>query len=149
MVIITELVETDFNKSKFPTLFSDERTNRVFALISYGDYAFKLAWQSDLIRPLVTEVAKEICTVGIDQNFAIVNFNTGSIVLKIVLDYLFYDVKVYDGYIYVVTELEVIKISQGAFEVIGRYDILDIFEEIQFKNNEVQIRCSGGMSVIL
>ena len=141
---ILQIEELEFNKLNAPTLFNNSYTSRCFGIIKNKIFSYKFAWQSDLIKPVLTEVNKNVFAIGIDQNFAIINFNLNSIVSKLELSYTFYDTKIFNNFIYVITELEIIKINSLTFKVIKEYPLPEIFEEIILKNENITVRCLDG-----
>jgi len=75
-VWIEKVTEADFYKMDIPVLFNDKMTSRCFGVITNGNQSFGLSWQSDLILPELVGVDSDIYTVGIDQDFCIVNLVT-------------------------------------------------------------------------
>ena len=148
-ILIDELSGSDFNKSDFPILFSNELTDKVYGQIHCKKNGFKFAWQSTIVKPKVSKIDSNIYSIGIDQHFAIVDVNTSQIMLKLDLFYFFYDTRIYNNFIYVITELEIIRISQDTFKVHESYALPDFFEEIEFKEGRLLINCSGNKNIVL
>jgi hypothetical protein len=140
-ILVNEIKEFDFNSLNYPILFGDKTTNRVFNLISFGDYRFKFGYQSENVNPKINEISKNIYSLGIDLNFAIIDFEKNKVILNLVLDYYFYEAKLHNGFIYVITELLIIKINQITFETIEKFALPDIFMEIIFKGDKMEIKC--------
>ena len=128
---------------KYPVLFENKLTDRVFGIISNGINEYKFSWQSTIIKPKVIDVDDFRCSISIDLVFLIFEFLTGKILLQLTLDYFFYDTKIYNGFIYVITELEIIKISTKDLLVIERFALPDYFENIEFNEEIILVKCVG------
>jgi hypothetical protein len=138
---ILKVGESEFDKLNVPMLFNDINTRRCFGVIKNNISSYKYSWQSDMIEPLLTEITKDIYAIGIDQNFAVINFKLNSIVFKLELNYTFYDTKIFNEFIYVITELEIVKINSLTFKVMKEYQLPDIFEEILLTDKKITVRC--------
>ena len=79
---LTNITENDFISLNCKLLFGDNKTNRMFAKISTLDTCYKFAWQSDLLNPSVFAVNNDIYCIGVDLNFAIIDFNSNTILFK-------------------------------------------------------------------
>ena len=129
---IKEISESDFNNLKLPVLFEDKLTDRVFSLISNGIKEYKFGWQSTLIKPIIKFINDNYCCIGIDLAFIIFDFNTGRILKKLSLDYYFYDAKIFNEFLYVITQLEIIKINITNLTIVETFALPDYFESIKF-----------------
>lgn len=148
--MINFISESEYKQSVYPALFEDEDIyNRMYAAISENNRGYKFAWQSDGIKPCVFEIRKNIFALGVDTNFAIVDLYTGRINMKICLNYFLFDIKIISDFLYVITELEIIKIDKNQYEIVTRYDLPDIFETIEMKDNIIFVKCMDGQSVLL
>lgn len=145
MSIFNEITEIQFNGVSVPILFSEEndKANNHYAIISDGLYSFKFSWNSDL-EPVITEINSNVYSVGIDQHFAVVDFASNTTLLNLNLFYNFYDTKIFDEWIFVISELEILKISRLNLKMIEIYDLPDFFREIEYKGEVAEIKCSGG-----
>ena len=72
--ILNKITKEEFEIRKDQVLFNDKIVNNRFAIITNGTNSFKIAWYSDLIDPVITEITTDIYCIGIDQNFAIIDF---------------------------------------------------------------------------
>jgi hypothetical protein len=135
--LINEVV---FNESNLSTIFNVARP-RCYGILVNKDYSYKLGWQSEIVNPKINEISDNVYSIGIDLNFAIIDFEKGNVVLNLSLDYFFYDTKLQNGFIYVITELLIIKINQMTYEVIEKFSLPDFFNEIIFNNNTIEIKC--------
>jgi hypothetical protein len=138
---LENITEEKFNKLNWPILFNDETTSRCFGIISNGEQNFRLAWQSDLIQPVITEIRSSIYGVGIDQDYAIVNFATNTVELKLNLTYNFFCASVFGEILFIVTELEVVKLNVVTFEVVQYYGLPSHCEEIIVRDSGLEIKC--------
>jgi hypothetical protein len=148
-VVFNRINESDFYEIHSPILFNDIKTSRCFGIITNNVTSYLFSWQSDIQNPVLNEISEGICSIGIDQNFAIINFVTAKIILNIELTYPFYDNKVYGNYCFVITELEIIRIDIINFGNTKEYMLPDIFEEINFGNNQVEVKCSGNITLLI
>lgn len=138
---IKEISESDYNKLKLPVLFEDQLTERVFGIISNGTNEYKFSWQSTVIKPKIICIDNFRCSIGIDLVFMIFEFLTGKILLQLSLDYFFYDIKIYNGFFYVITELEIIKINTKDLLVFETFALPDYFESIEFNEESILVKC--------
>lgn len=147
--MIQYISEIEFNKStNIPILFGNPKIDTRFGLVSYDDNKAKFSWSSELVTPEVKELSNNFISIGIDQNYIIYNFYNNNVVLKLALDYFFYYSKVLDFIIYVITELEVIKIDILKYSVIDKIILPDIIENIEFEHEILKITCFNGDKVI-
>lgn len=140
---IKEISESEYKKSDVLVLFEDELTDRVFGLISNGVNEYKFGWQSTLIKPIIKFINDNYCSIGIDLIFVIFDFNTGRILQKLSLDYYFYDIKLFNGFLYVITQLEIIKINIADLTIVEIYPLPDYFESIEFNEKVIVVKCIG------
>lgn len=143
-VSIKEISETYFNNSRIPVLFEDKLTDRVFGIISNGVNEYKFGWQSTLIKPIIKFIDSSYCSIGIDLIFVIFDFNTGEVLKKLSLNYYFYDTKIFNDSIYVITQLEIIKITIIDLTIIDTYSLTDYFESIEFNEGNIVVKCIDG-----
>ncbi|EOR96429.1 hypothetical protein ADIARSV_0332 [Arcticibacter svalbardensis MN12-7] len=69
--------------------------------------------------------------------------------LDLNLFYNFYDAKIFNDWLFVITELEIIKVDIKTLKVIGKYALPDFFEEMEFNHRIIEIKCSGGEHIII
>lgn len=138
---VKRISELDFKKLNIHILFEDKLTDRIFGVVSNGLFSYKFGWQSDTLNPFILNVKGCVYLIGIDQNLVIFDFSKGEIILKSSLDYFFYEAKVYEAYIYVITELEILKIDLTTFNIIDKYGLPSYFERIEFKDGVAEIHC--------
>lgn len=144
---ISRISEIDFRQKKIPILFEDRLTNHAFGVLLYGRYAYKFSWQSDKVDPVFKQISANIGSVGVDQVFIIFQLDTGKIKRKYFLDYFFYDVKIFKGLIYVMTQLELIIINSKNLNTIQTLALPSYFESIEFGNNLISAKCIDSQIV--
>lgn len=139
-VKLTIISESDYLESNSKEIFKSDN-DKFYGIIENKNCNFKFGWQSDIVKPKINELSENIYSVGIDLNFAIIDFKKDNVILNLSLDYFFYETKLHNGFIYVITELLIIKINQMTYEIIEKFGLPDIFEEIIFKENTIEIIC--------
>lgn len=135
--------ESDFKEWDSRVIFKTEHP-RCYGMIGNENYSFKFGWQSDIIIPKVNQILESTYSVGIDLNFAIIDFKKGTIVFNLLLDYFFYEMKLHEDFLYVITELSIIKIELVTFRIIETFSLPDFFEEIIFDKNRIEVKCSNN-----
>jgi hypothetical protein len=88
------LSKNDFHGKQLPVLFHDEMTDRCFGVILGDNQGYKFSWRSDLIDPILWKIKNRVYCLGIDQKFAIKDFNSNTVLLALDLNYFFYQVEV-------------------------------------------------------
>lgn len=147
-VAMSHIPKDEFYSLRLPVVFNDKSTSRSFGVIAIaGKPCFKMAWQSDLVEPVITEIRNDVVSIGIDQNLAIVNFTTNAILLNVELTYNFLTTEVLNERILMATELEVLEINSTSFEILHTYLLPDLFEEFVFENGTAEVRCAGNIVV--
>ena len=86
-------------------------------------------------------MSENVYSVGIDLNFTIIDFKENIIISNLLLDYFFYETKLHDDFLYIITELSIIKIELITFRLIETLYLPDIFVEIKFDNDRMQVKC--------
>jgi hypothetical protein len=137
----------EFSQLRVPILFRDKFSDRNFGVITNGKSTFRLAWQSDMLQPEITEIFSNVYAIGIDQNFAIIDFTDGKVLLKLEFTYNFYTVQFVDDKFFVITELELIQIDKYTFKVLKEYPLPDFFQEMQQVDGHLQVKCAGDVNM--
>jgi hypothetical protein len=150
MNVFSRISKEEAVNLKMPLLFSevDERLNKNYGKISDETYNFIFSWYSD-IEPIVLEINPNIYSVGVDQHFAIVDFNSNAVLLNLNLFYNFYDTKIINEYFLVITELEIIKVDRITFKILSKFELPDFFNGLEFENGVLEVTCVGGEIVII
>jgi len=144
-----EVSELEYRRSNSKVLFEDTKTNMSFGIISNDNHSYKFGWQSTIVKPLIKKINEDFFLIGIDLNFIIFNLNTYEIIFKITLDYYFFDVEFFNNYIYVITQLEIIKIDIKDFNIIQGFGLPDYFESIDFLEDSIIVTCEGNEKVVI
>lgn len=144
---LKNITESDYNNSNAKVLFNGAELNRSFAKIDLGQIKFKLAWQSDLVEPLLLELDNGLFCIGIDLNFVIVDSNTSTILLKLELNDLFKTVRLLDTSILIATDMEVVEVSRKTYEVINKTSLPDMFEDFIDSDNGIEALCFDEMRI--
>ncbi len=148
-VQLDKISESEFLNLNFPILFQDELTDRVFAILSSGEKKYKLGWQSTDIEPVIKFIDDNYCSVGVDLTFIIFDFSTGKILQKISLEYYFYDTQILNGFVYVITQLEIIKINIIDMTIVKTFDLPEFFESFNPNEKNIAIECMGGEIILI
>ena len=149
MVEIIEISKVDFDLHNMITLFDENKANKCYAIILNGLVGYQFAWQSELLKPLLLKLDNEIYCIGIDQHFCILDFNKRDILLNINLMYNFYDILIFHDWIFVISELEIIKINKYNLDIVSEFGLPDYYEKMEFINNEIRVGCLNGNQIIL
>jgi hypothetical protein len=138
-----EISELDFEQLDSLILFGDKSNRSFGSILIQGQGLYKIGWNSTLIKPNILVINEVVC-IGIDLIFIIFDFDKKNILLQLNLDYFFYDVKIHNEYLYVITELEIIKLNISKFEICQKYDLPDYFSYIEFQEDNILISCING-----
>lgn len=149
MIELIKITTGDFNESKIPLLFSETKANNNCAIITDGITKYRLAWHSDMIDPVILRITYGIYGIGVDQHFSIINFEKKEIPCTLNLMYNFLNAEIFDEWIFIITELEIIKMDKNSLGVLAEYALPDFFEEIQFSYDGIKVSCSGGINIYL
>jgi len=139
-----EISEESFTKLNYNFLFENKLSERAFGVISNDNYFYKFSWQSDTIKPEILTVKETFCTVGIDLNYAILDFIKNCVILDIDLNSFFIKSLVHNEIIYIISETEIYLVSVQNFNVLKTIDLPDIFEEIIFESDKFIIKYYDG-----
>lgn len=144
---IKEISEESFENCAHPTLFRNILTDRKFGIVSKGTTSFKLGWQSNLIKPIVKEINSQVYAIGIDRNFAIIDLVFGDIIMKIDLFYFFYDLYVYEGFVFVITELEIIILDRINYLHLTEVPLPEFYKRMEVNGQYIKFICVDGSEV--
>ncbi|TDO21274.1 hypothetical protein [Pedobacter duraquae] len=143
-ISMTFLTETDFNKTDAFVLFAEDMS-KCYGLTALNDMRYKFGWHSDMIKPQITKIVDLTYSIGIDLHFAVVDFQDGTVIHNLRLFSFFFDTYVMDQ-IYVITEMEIIRINRLTYEILNHFQLPDIFEEMKIENGRIKVQCMGGLS---
>lgn len=146
-MIINSIDKTRFIESDGKIVFYNQETNSSFGELSHNNFTYKLGWNSSVIEPEILEIESNIYSIGIDQNFAVIDFNFNEIVLNLELPYFFYDIKIYKERIYICMELEILVLDKSNYNTLKKIPLPDFYEEINFQDNLEIITCIDGSTI--
>jgi len=141
------LTEKEFERSNAVVLFDDKASSRRFGVIAKNQSAFRFSWQSTDIFPEILDVDDFISVIGIDLNFAIINFKDSSILLNIRLNSFYIKTIIKDDILYLISEVEIICIGRITYAILRRFLLPDIFEDIEIADSKIEVKCMGGLIV--
>ncbi len=144
-----DLSEAEYRAFNGQILFDNKETDRCFGLISNGVANYRFAWQSDTIEPCFQEIDNGVCLLGIDKNFAVIDFKAEAVKVNMLLDYFFYDVKIMRNNIFIITELEIIEIDFSTYNVVEKFPLPDYFEKMDVFGDKIAVKCLGGEMLII
>lgn len=148
-VEIRKVSETEYINANCEILFEDKNSDRMFAIITNGIFHYKFGWQSNSIEPFLLDLESGRWLIAIDLNLVIVDFQSNKIIIRMLLDYFFYEAKVFENFVFIVTELEIIKMSLLDFSIIADIALPDYFEKMEKIGHSYMITCSGGEMVVV
>jgi hypothetical protein len=141
---IIKISEAEYSNLALPVLFEDGDSS--FAILSIGENSSKFAWESD-IEPEITFIDAFRCSIGIDLIFIIVEISTGNVLVEIPLDYYYYFTKIHNDFLYIVTQLDIIKLSLADLQIAAEYGVSEFIEHIDFLDNQIVVKCLDGQVV--
>ncbi|WEA00694.1 hypothetical protein [Mucilaginibacter sp. SJ] len=92
-MILNVVDKHTFDQSDYQCVFSNKNTDRRYALVTEESNSFKFAWRSDKVSVNFLMIKSHTYAVGMDENFAIIDFKTDEIVLYKHLDFIFHEFK--------------------------------------------------------
>jgi hypothetical protein len=143
-VSLIKLTRTEYYSFNNLALFDDNLNSRCYGVITDGQNDFRLAWQSDLIEPILTQVEANVFSIGIDQDFAVVDFSKNIVLFRLRLIYNFIFTQLFKASIFVITELEIIKIDTANYKISNEYALPESFEDIITLKDSLKILCAEG-----
>jgi hypothetical protein len=132
---IQKLTAKEYSSLEAPVLFSEEdrRFNKCFGIITIGEQRYKFSWYSDLVEPIIELLDSNLFGIGIDQHFCILNSSNG-IYKCWDLDTPFLYMIVYEGYVVVICEINILFISLDALKIEKDYLFSEIISDVKLKN---------------
>ncbi len=142
-----EIIDYDTYKSlNCESVFKDYHNDfyRIYGKIVEDDCCTKIAWSSDLLLPHFIEIFPKIFAIGIDQDFAIYDFDLKSRIMYLDLVFLFCEMVIFDKKIYIATELEIIIIDIQQYKIIDTIPLEDTYDKIKISCDEIEIYCMNN-----
>ena len=146
-IFLEKISQDEFDRLEVPEIFTKDKSSRCYGVIKNDCQKYKLAWQSDLVEPVLAEVGVGIVSIGIDQHFALLDFIKNNVLLKLVLYFTFLDSKIFQRNLFIGTEFEVLRVNLTTYEVVNSYPLPEIFEEIVFFENSFIIKCAENVTI--
>lgn len=143
-MIINNINKNTFLLSNSKIVFYNSQTNTSFGELHANNYNYKIGWDSDLVEVQIFEIKSNIFSIGVDQNFAIIDIYENKILLNLVLFYNFHEVRIHGNKIYICTELEILILDKFNYTILNKLALPDFYEEIIFENNFKIIKCIDG-----
>jgi hypothetical protein len=138
----------EFDSSNFPILFQNVKYARSYGTITDSDCCFRFSWRSDLIEPEIKDIGGYHYSVGVDQNYCLIDIQTKKTILDLELFFSFLSSELHNDFIFINTEMEVIRICKKDLTT-EEIDLPDFFSELTYVNGEVQAKCVDGTIVSL
>ena len=138
-----KLNEIEFANLDFPILFNDNLYSKCYGTLFSNLLGFKFGWRSELLDPIVQQIDENIYTIGIDQNFTIIDFNNNTVGLNMNLLYNFHDLLNSKTHIAICTELEVILVNKLKYNIDQIIELPDFFEEGRIEEGRIIITCTN------
>lgn len=147
-MLLKNITKKEYSLSTLPTLFGNLETDRNFGIIP--ELNFKISWQSTDILPIISHIFQnKIYSIGIDQNFAVINKDKKEVLVNSILDYFFYGISIINEFLYVVTELEIIKYDLDNFQILKKYGLPEIFEKFISNDHQIKVKCLDGNIIFI
>lgn len=150
MVSNIEIITKEkYQELNVQVLFDDNLTDRAFATILINNVTYKFAWRSDVVKPIIKIINNQYCTIGVDLEFIVINMIENVIINNIKLDFFFYDTQVFHNLLFVITELQILKMDTQSFEIIDKIDLPDIFESFDVIDQSILVTCFNDYKVLI
>lgn len=146
---LQQLSKEQYGPLDAPVLFEDAENDQFYGLLQHGALSFKFGWIRELVPPVIKWLDNDICTIGIDKNFAIASFQTGEVLLSLPLNTYFVDSYILQNNILVITQLEIFKISISTYEIVTTFDLPDFFVSVEILGDIFKVRCFDGSELSL
>lgn len=122
----------------------DELHNDIYRkygkIINANSY-IKIAWSSDILLPQFLDLSSKIYAIGIDQNFAIYDFEKKHRIMYLDLMFLFCEMVKVNQKLFIATELEVIVVDLEDYNIIDTISLPDMYDKIEINCDKIDIHC--------
>lgn len=146
---VDRITKEKYQELKIKNLFEEKMTDCVYATILINNVVYKFAWASDLVTPVIKIINNQYCTIGIDLDFIVINMIENVVIDSVKLNYFFYDTQIFNNFLFVITELEILKIEMQNFKIIDEIGLPEIFESWDVVDNKIKVICLDGQEVIM
>lgn len=139
-----KITEEEFKAVDLPIIFENKLTDRSFAIVYKNIDFFKFGWQSTNVDPILIQLREDTFAIGVDLICSIVDTYAKKVLKNIKLNYFFFDFKLINDMLFVITELEVLKLNIVNFEIVENYLLSDFFESIEISKDNIIINTVDG-----
>lgn len=138
------LSKADYLALEAPVIFEDQENDGLYGSVSKGNLQFKFGWIREAVQPSVSWLSEDICAIGVDKHFSLVNFQTGTIALSPALDSYFVDTYLLEDTVLVACQLEVIQINRTDLAIESRYELPGFFVDLKIQPDGATVNCFDG-----
>ncbi len=135
-----KLTAKEYHSLEAPTLFSekDSRCDKCFGFITIGEHKYKFSWYSSLVEPIIESLDSTLYGIGIDQHFCILNSSSG--IFKCWdLDTPFLYMMVYERYVIVICEINILFVSLDTLKIEKNYLFSEIISDVKLENRIMKV----------
>ena len=143
-VNLENIDEERFDSLERISIFERNSYDRRFALLTCGERSMKLSWQSDIITPVILKLGDRIYFIGIDLNYAIVDFNASEIELKEHVDTFILSAFIVEGVLIVASEMKLVFHDLKSFKKIREVNLPDIYVDSSVSGKVLTVECING-----
>ncbi|SDZ77302.1 hypothetical protein SAMN05192529_101386 [Arachidicoccus rhizosphaerae] len=141
------LSPSEFTELDCPTLFHDKENDSFFGYIQKGNFSFKFGWVRETSTPSITWLSQNSCALGLDKNFAMIDFNAGEVRSNIALDTYFVGTYPTTDALLVATQLEVLALDLFTYEILSTTELPDFLVSMDTDQRPYTAHCFDGSSV--
>jgi len=143
------LTKTEFSQLDCPVLFQDAADDQYFGRIQKGNYPFKFGWIRETASPSLTWLDNHTCALGIDKNFTIIQFESGTILANMALDSYFVGTYPTSEALLIATQLEILKLDLSTYTVIESVELPDFFVSMDTHSLPNTVECFDGSIITI
>ena len=132
-----------YKKLNYDSVFDDSHNDsyRIYGKLVEGNFYAKIAWSSDLLQPEFLKIYPKVYAIGIDQNFAIYDFEKKHRIMYLDLMFLFCEMVKVNQKLFIATELEVIVVDLEDYNIIDTISLPDMYDKIEINCDQIDIHC--------
>lgn len=138
--IMKTLTAEEYYSLEAPILFSekDDKCNKMFGYIETCEHKYKFSWNSSIVEPIFELLDRALLGIGIDQHFCILNPSSGVYnCWDLATPFLY--MMVYERYVVVVCEINILFISLDSIKVEKEYMFSEIISDVRVENRIMRI----------
>ena len=132
-----------YKELDYEAIFDDLHNDfyRKYGKIIHANSYIKIAWSSDLLLPQFLYLSSKKYAIGIDQNFAIYDFEKKYRIMYLDLRFLFFEMVKVNQKLFIATELEVIVVDLEDYNIIDTISLPDMYDKIEINCDQIDIHC--------